>query len=303
MSKVALIKGDNRYENITRALSLLSVDVKERIKGKKRIVIKPNFVHCNIPLSATHVDAVKAILDFVDLHTNGKITIAEGSFEKPTRKAFENYGYFKLRGDYDVEFVDLNEDSYEEIELFDKDLKPLNFRVSKTIIESDFRISVSPMKTHDSVIVTLALKNMLVGSLIKDSKRDDKWMVHSSGNLKAMNLNLFKLAEFIHPHLSVIDGLVGMEGKGPGFGNPVEMNLALASLDFLACDVVGTYLMGFDPDKIGYLYYCQRENLGEGDLNKIEIVGNASLEECRKKFKPHPDYKKQLEWRIDHRKS
>lgn len=298
MSKVALIKGNNRYENISKVLNLLKLDVAEKIKGKKKIVIKPNFVHSNIPLCATHIDAVKATLDFITKYTDEKITIAEGSFELPTKNAFQNYGYYGLKDNYNVEFVDLNEDKYKEIKLFDKNLKPLKFRVTKTIVESDFRISVSPMKTHDSVTVTLALKNMLVGSLLKDNKRDDKWMIHASGNLKAMNLNLAKLAEFIPPHLSVVDGLVGMEGKGPGFGDPVEMGIALASADFLSCDTMGAYLMGFDPDEVGYLYYCKEKNLGEGDLDKIEIIGNASLDECRKKFKPHPNYEKQLGWRI-----
>ncbi len=299
MSKVALIKGNNRYENISKVLNLLKLDVAEKIKGKKKIVIKPNFVHSNIPLCATHIDATRAALDFITRYTDKKITIAEGSFELPTKNAFQNYGYFDLKNNYyNVEFVDLNEDEYEEIELFDKNLKPLKFRVAKTIIESDFRISVSPMKTHDSVIATLALKNMLVGSLLKDNKRDDKWMIHASGNLKAMNLNLAKLAEFIPPHLSAVDGLVGMEGKGPGFGNPIKMGIALASADFLSCDIIGAYLMGLDPDKIGYLYYCKEDGLGQGNLDEIEIVGNASLDECRKKFKPHPDYKKQLNWRI-----
>jgi len=36
----------------------------------------------------------------------------------------------------------------------------------------------------------------------------------------------------------------------------------------------------------------------EHDLEQIEIVGNATIEECRRPFKPHPTYKEQLHWRL-----
>ncbi len=56
--------------------------------------------------------------------------------------------------------------------------------------------------------------------------------------------------------------------------------------------------MGFDPDEVGYLHYCKLGGLGTGDLNDIEIVGNATIKECRQPFKPHPTYQEQLQWRL-----
>lgn len=297
MTKVALVKGSSHYQNISQALTL----IKDQLSAgkKKKIVIKPNLVHADIPLCATGPEAVKAILDF--LYQTGigspdeKIIIAEGSFQTPTSDAFKSYNYPEELKDYNVEFIDLNTDDFIEAEIFDQDLKPMKTRVAKTIIESDFRISPALLKTHDSVVATLSLKNMLVGSLLKDKTRDDKGRIHQG--YKAINMSLAKLAEIIPPHLNIIDGLVGMEGNGPAHGQPVEMNLALAGTDFLAVDTVGAALMGFNINQIGYLYYCYQKGLGEGDLNKIEIVGNTSIEQCQKKFKPHSELKKQLNWK------
>jgi uncharacterized protein (DUF362 family) len=88
-----------------------------------------------------------------------------------------------------------------------------------------------------------------------------------------------------------------MEGAGPSHGDPVDLRVAIASTDFLAADTVATILMGFDPDEIGYLHYCKLGGLGAGDLSDIEIVGNATVEECRQPFRPHPTYQEQLQWR------
>ncbi|HEB01593.1 MAG TPA: DUF362 domain-containing protein [Candidatus Portnoybacteria bacterium] len=297
MAKVALVKGNSRYQNIFQALTLIKDQLS--LEKKKKIVIKPNLVHADIPLCAIQPEVVKAILDF--LYETGigspdeKIIIAEGSFQIPTSDGFKSYNYYEELKDYNLEFIDLNTDDFIEVEIFDRDLKPIMVRVAKTIIESDFRISPALLKTHDTVVATLSLKNMVVGSLLKDKTRDDKDRIHQG--YKAINMSLAKLAEIIPPHLSVIDGLIGMEGDGPARGETVKMDLALAGTDFLAVDTVGAALMELDINQIGYLTYCQEKGLGEGDLNKIEIVGQATIEQCRKKFKPHSEFEDQLKWK------
>lgn len=289
MSKVGLIKGNNRYQNIIRALKLIEPDIKKNIKEKHSIVIKPNFVSTTIQLAATHVDVVRAVLDFLKPLTDQKITIAEGAALGPTKEGFRNFGYFDLEDEYDIDFVDLNTDHYLKVELWDRNMEPLKFRVAKTIADSDFRISLARLKTHDRVIATFSQKNIAVGALL------DKPKIHQG--IKAINHNLAKLAEVIPPHLSVIDGFEGMEGEGPSYGRAVPMGIALSGLDFLAVDSTGARLMGFDPKEIGYLYYCWRKGLGELEQDKIEIIGNSSVSACRKKFKPHSGLEKQRQWK------
>jgi hypothetical protein len=66
----------------------------------------------------------------------------------------------------------------------------------------------------------------------------------------------------------------------------------------LAADVVGTTLMGFDPDTVGYLHYCKATNIGVGDLARIEIVGNARLADCVRAFRPHDSIDRQRRWHL-----
>jgi uncharacterized protein (DUF362 family) len=325
-SRVALIKGDNRYNNIAQALALIESDVD--LSDKKKILIKPNFVSTRRQLAATHVEAVCAVLDWLRPRYHGPITIGEGAAVSDTFDGYRNFGYLDLAEEYDVRFVDLNQDEWALVQIYDRGLRPMAVRVARTTLESDFRISIGPPKTHDAVIVTLSLKNMIVGSMIRGRggglfqmlgqllpdrltnsalaervksrlstvNRSDKFALHQGYH--GLNLNLYTLAKVIAPHFSVIDGFVGMEGYGPSSGDPVDLRVAVVSTDFLAADTVATKLMGFDPNEVGYLHYCKLGGLGAGDLNDIEIVGNATIEECRRPFSPHPTYQEQLQWRL-----
>jgi uncharacterized protein (DUF362 family) len=113
-----------------------------------------------------------------------------------------------------------------------------------------------------------------------------------------INLNLALLAPLVAPQLAVIDGFEAMEGNGPTHGTPVPMRLALASTDALAADVVGAALMGFDVDEVGYLHYCKMMGLGSGDLAQIAIVGNTTLADCTRQFRPHDAIRRQRRWRL-----
>ncbi len=326
---VALVKGEDRYQNVASALALLRDQID--LKGKKLVLVKVNFVSTTNQLSATHVEATRAVLDFIRAQYSGPLIIAEGAAMAPTFEGFRNFGYLPLASEYDALLVDLNADEWEEVEMLNYQLRPIKLRVARTVLESDFRISVTPPKTHDTVVVTLALKNIIVGSLIRDQGgaqsmmsllkrftpswisssplaqrfkvqaseslfRNDKTAIHQG--YEAINLNLYRLAKLVWPHLAVIDGFEGMEGNGPVSGSPVPWRIALAGTDPLAVDSLTAYLMGFDPDKIGYLYYCKVGGLGIGDLSKIKVVGNVPIEEVRRRFLPHSSYRKQLSWRF-----
>jgi len=326
-SKLALIKGPDRYQNITQALECIGEEIKLPPDG---LLIKPNFVSTTNQLAATHVEAVRALLDFLGSRYGGSITIGEGAGLTDTFEGFRVFGYEPLIEEYGVRLMDLNRDRWVKVEVYDRNLAPLELRLAKTAWESPYRISIGPPKTHDTVIITLSLKNMIMGSLIRDQRgknsalfntlsrvtpswvkgapfleglkrdvattvlRSDKMAMHQG--YPAINLNLYTLAKHIAPHLSIIDGFLGMEGWGPGDGEPVELQVAIASTDFLAADTVAAKLMGYDIDEIGYLYYCKLKGLGAGDLEKIEIVGNTRPEDCIRPFRPHPAYHQQLRW-------
>jgi uncharacterized protein (DUF362 family) len=290
MSKVALTSEETRYKTVLAALRLVEAEIASGIRGKQRIVIKPNFVNVFRSLACTPVATVKAILDIIKQYTDQTITIAEGSATS-TWGGFLRFGYLSLKKNYNVRFVNLNRDKATMVDIYNSQLGFAQVPVANTILDSDYLISAALMKTHDTVLVTLGLKNVLVGSI---RGALTKGRIHQG--YVAINQTLAKLAKKYHPHLSVVDGFQAMEGDGPSSGSPVEMKVALAGTDFLAVDVVAAYLMGFSLEEIGYLYYCYQLGQGEGDLKKIAVLGEQ-LDKHRRKFVRHQNWKSQLSWR------
>jgi uncharacterized protein (DUF362 family) len=113
---------------------------------------------------------------------------------------------------------------------------------------------------------------------------------------KIIHHNLVRLFTRLGPHIGVVDGFEGMEGEGPGRGDPVPSRFAVVSADCVAADAVATRLMGFDPLDIGYLFYANQQGVGAADLGRIEVVGDP-IESVARRFKPHSDYELQRKWR------
>jgi len=330
-SKVALVREGDRFRTVLSALEAIAGEV--RLEGVRQVLVKPNFVSVSRQEAATHVDAVRALLTWLRGRYDGPVVVAEGPAVETAMEGFRHFGYLGLPDEYGVELRDLNQDEWEWVAVYDRRLRPMPLRVAKTVLQSDFRIAIGPPKTHDAVIVTLSLKNLIMGSLIRDQRdfrrsrmvadggrmlptwftelpglRDlkmwfgramthsDKFAMHQG--YPVLNLNLYVLARRIFPHLSVIDGWVGMEGDGPSHGDAVETRWAVASTDFLAADATAARLMGFDPHQVGYLHYCGLGGLGRMDPEEIELVGNLALEEARRAFRPHREHHLQEHWHL-----
>lgn len=290
-SSAALIKGNDRSENIYKALKLIEDQVLSGIKGKQ-ILIKPNFVQTSNQLAATHVDAIRGILEFLRPHYKKEILIGEAAATKEgTIVGYKNYGYYDLVQKYKVKLVDLNLGGYEYRYTMGAGNAPIPIRICAPFLDPNlFIISTAIMKTHGFASVTLSLKNVLLGAPINDYKTSDKPHMHMGPHGEPndiIHFNMFHMAQHVFPDLSVIDGFTGMEGDGPSRGTPVDSRIAVASIDPLAADVLSARLMGFNSKKILYLSAMTEAGMGQGDLEKITVLGNR-MEECSYRFKNSP---------------
>jgi uncharacterized protein (DUF362 family) len=307
-SRVALTAGNDRADLAFKALEPFKKEIAAAI-GDKRIILKPNNVAIDIPLSSSSAENLEGILEFLKSIGKTNVVIAESPAGGSALDGFANYGYTKFVKKYGVKLMDIDEQGFEMVYCVDEtDLRPRPCRASKVLLDqkNNFIISAAKFKTHMFVGVTLSLKNIVVGAPIKDpgvgspkgpagKGGSDKWLMHGGG-AHGINYNLFAFASRLHPHLAVIDGYEGMEGYGPTEGTPVDHKVCVASMDWLAADRVATELMGVDFSKIGYLTYCANAGtLGEGDLSKIEIVGPA-LADHIKKYQLPKNWGDQILW-------
>jgi len=286
-SRVSLVKSKNSYDGVLAALKPLEKEIASKIKKAKRPIIKVNFVSTYRELAATPVEAVRATLDFLKPLYKDRILIVEGATLGETFEGFKNFGYLSLEDQFNVRLFDLNEDQASPVKLHNREGKPFNLPLANTVKDSDFIISVCRAKTHDTVIATLTLKNLVVGALHQRSKVHQGKMIHR---------NLCDLAKVIKPSLAILDGTVGMEGNGPTAGTEIHSGWIAAGLDFLAVDTLSLYLMGFELDNVGYLKLCQEEGLGNAYPKDVKVIGEDP-EKLKKNFKPHSTHSSQIHWK------
>ncbi|MBL7049613.1 MAG: DUF362 domain-containing protein [Nitrospira sp.] len=179
LKKLAVIKGDNRKDNIKKCLELISDDL-EKIKTAKNILIKPNLVAIKPDFANTHVEAIEAVIEFIrQLAPDTSITVGESSASAfyrgmPTTKIFEDYDYYRLEKKYsNVTLTDFDNDT----EVMDSPIHSVvgdtHLRITKRANDFDYKISLAIPKTHNFAVATFGIKNM-AGLVL----RQDMAMIH-----------------------------------------------------------------------------------------------------------------------------
>jgi uncharacterized protein (DUF362 family) len=307
-ARVALTAGDDRAANAFAGLKQFRDEIARAI-GDRPVVIKPNNVATSHQLAATHADCLEGILEFLkSVGKLGNTVIAESAADGPTLDGFANYGYARVAEKFGVKLIDLDQEGHTLVHVFDEvDFRPHAVRLSQRLMDpKTFIISAAKLKTHDRVVATLSLKNIVMGAPLKDEglrwgaggkpgAKSDKPICHGSG-FRGINYNLFTLAQKLRPHLAVIDGFDGMQGNGPMSGDPVDHRVCVVSSDWLAADRVGLELMGIDFADVGYLNFCADAGLGQADLRQIEVVGEP-LARHVKKYELADNIDEQLIWK------
>jgi len=233
-STVAIVQGDNRRKMIYESLLAIDDQILPKLKSKKSVVIKPNFVSTTIQLAATHADVLRGILDYLAPRFKGPIYFAESSAGN-TMDGFENFKFTTVAAEHksqNVSLIDLNEEAkYIVLPIIDFDIHVVPVRLAARLFDPDaFIISAAMLKTHNLAIATLSMKNMVLGAPLhqapKEAKRwNDKRKYHVG--VRQSLYNFYLTAQKMHPYwgLAVIDGYEGMEGDGPTGGTPVDQRV------------------------------------------------------------------------------
>jgi uncharacterized protein (DUF362 family) len=303
-SAVAVIQGDQRRKIVSESLVVIEDQIVPRLKQKKCVIIKPNIVSTVNPLAATNADALHGILDFLGPRFRGPVIIAESSAGH-TQEGFDNFRYAQVVAEHrsqQVSLLDLNlEGKYEMLPLLNADLHVVPVRLAARLLDPEAYIICSAiLKTHNTVVATLSVKNMTLGAPLRSGpKETPRWndKRHYHGGVRQTHYDMLVTAQKMQPFwgATVIDGFEGMEGNGPASGLPVPSRIAIASADYVAADRVGLEAMGIDPAWVGYLNYCAQCGLGQYDLSKIEIRGTR-LASVSRKYQLHQDIERELQW-------
>jgi len=246
------------------------------------ILIKPNLLRAALPEEAvtTHPEIVRACIRLVRRAGANPLVgdlpaIHEGAGRNT---AATTSGIAQVCREEGNVWTNLAEDGFRELEL----LPGLRVKVAKKALQVDALLSIGKVKTHIYTGGTGALKN-LFGCVAPSCRK----RLHSSLNGKAFSRALAALVRVLPVRFAVLDGVIGMEGRGPGQGIPKHLGLVMGSPDAVALDRVAASVTGMDRRCQPVLDAAADMQLGENRLDKILIMGE-NLDDVHTPFRLPP---------------
>jgi uncharacterized protein (DUF362 family) len=252
------------------------------LNGKK-VLVKPNLLdQVANNLATTHPKIVGAVLDLLGELGVSSVVVGDGSaFRRDTYSVVQISGLAKELDSRGIPFIDLNYDELVPVRARDGWIRNTDrLWLPRNVSEVDFIVSVPKLKAHHWAGVTLSLKNLL--GVIPGSRYGwPKNIIH----VNTINATILGLYQSIPPVLSIVDGIIGMEGNGPLFGKPVQHGLLAMGRDPLAVDIICAQLMGFSIDSIPHLSGAAWA--GVGQARRIETRG-ISPSQLQKHYETPP---------------
>ncbi|MFO7819457.1 MAG: DUF362 domain-containing protein, partial [Halanaerobacter sp.] len=276
-SKVALGEG---LEGDVIANLLDQLEIKDSINQQDVVTITPNWVNKNAPETGTVVgpESLRKLIQYVKGQEPARVVIATGSAGAETPQIMEKTGYQQVIEEEEVEFVDLNYGPYQEFEIDHPILKKI--KLNELLAETDFLVSYTQIKHHEEATVSLGIKNI---ALAWPPAEIHGFPKAGEGIHEDLHQFIVEMGKLIPIDLTILSADQAMVGTGPSKGKAVNVDLVAAGTDPLAVDVVGARLLGFRQQAIQYLHNLIRAEIGEGDLQKVNLLG-LPLDQAEKKF-------------------
>jgi uncharacterized protein (DUF362 family)/Pyruvate/2-oxoacid:ferredoxin oxidoreductase delta subunit len=286
--KCADYERDRVLDAVRRAIDLLG-GMGSFVKPGDRVLIKPNLLKAALPAEAvvTHPEVLRAIIRLVR-EAGATALVGDSPGFGELRRVCEKSGIMDVIEEEGAALAEMSE----AVQIKNSG-QFHRFEICRDVLEADAIINVPKFKTHGMMTLTGAVKN-LFGCI--PGRRKVQWHLNAGINRDAFARMLVELCGLIKPRLTVMDAIVGMEGNGPGSGDPRELGLVLAGGDPVAIDVVCGKLVRADLALLAIIRAAAGAGIGETRLDRIRIHGEPLGEVLVKGFRLPPQ--EHPEWRL-----
>jgi uncharacterized protein (DUF362 family) len=225
--------------------------MKAFVKPGDRVLLKPNLLTGGRPGKecTTRPELIYCVAQMV-LAAGGKPFLADSpAFGTAKGVALAN-GYQSILEELGIPVVEMQGQRYQVVsEQFN------HLLLSKEVMEADVVINLPKVKSHVQLTLTLGVKN-LFGCV--PGKMKAWWHMEAGKDSARFADMLVETARAIAPDLTLMDGIVGHEGKGPSEGEPRPLGVLAAAADVFALDRAMIEILNADPAIIPTVAASQR---------------------------------------------
>ncbi len=272
--------GQYDYDSVYAIISEIYHACRGPVLENKKVLVKPNILRDIDPEKAvtTHPVVVEALIRF--LQSNGA-TVLVGDSPAVHLKGFRGIksGIMEVCNKTGARWVDFLENP-SEVNLADGKI-----RIASVIKSADLIISVPKLKNHEFVYFSGAVKNTL--GLVPGFSKSFTHAMHQ--DVTGYSSFLLDLNEAVTPGFFLMDGIMSLEGRGPGVaGTPVLTGVLIGSSNPVALDMIACTVAGYDPLKIPTNRIATERGLWIKSKDEIFYDGPDINEVVRKDFKRTP---------------
>ena len=251
--------GDYSEPEVRRALDEILPPVLAACGGVagKRILLKPNLLFCRRPddPAAVHPAVITAVAAALRAAGAAEIVLLENPGTQTVRAVIDRMGIagtLSAQGVFFDDFSDYRERTLPDVCVF------RSLKIAREFGRFDLVVDLAKAKTHAMMTLTLAVKNLFG---LVDSASRIGWHLAVGSDFKRFADLLLDLYLTVHPRICIIDGIIGMEGNGPGSGTPAERNFLAASDDALVLDASVAEKLGVPAKKLLLLQQAAKRGL------------------------------------------
>lgn len=239
------------------------------VKSGDRVLLKPNLLKSAAPEEAvvTHPAIVESVASMVK-DCGARLFIGDSPPMGNLRRVLSKSGYdpfMKRIGVQAVPFTDKIPRECPEGRLFRR------IDLAKEAFEFDAVINLPKLKTHCQMLLTLAVKN-LFGTVVGPDKAT--WHFRAGRDFETFATALVQIYEQVRPTISILDGILSMEGNGPNAGEPRHVGIVAASADAVALDAVICRLVGYGAENLLTCVIGRKLGVGATEESEIELTGD-----------------------------
>ncbi len=209
-----------------------------------RVLVKPNLLLASEPERGivTHPLIVRAVVQYL-LEKGARVQVSDSPAVGNFAKIIRTTGYNGALDGLDVDIKPFQESV--EVDVGD----PFGrIPVAREAVEADAVINLAKLKTHAQMVLTLGVKNIF-GCVV--GLRKPEWHMRAGVDRRLFARLLVRIYEAVAPAYTMVDGIISLEGQGPGKGgSPRPLGLLLGGADGHAVDKTICTLLGIAPDQL-----------------------------------------------------
>ncbi|MFA4965569.1 MAG: DUF362 domain-containing protein [Thermoleophilia bacterium] len=226
----------------------------------ERVAVKVNLLRGAPPEKAvsTHPQTLACVLRALKAAgAHPFVADSPGGLNGPAKvaRAYKISGIAAACAAENVQIIDVEDDA---VDLPARDGRLYrSFRVGRAFVDADAVIQVGVLKTHQLMRLTGGVK-LTFGCIPGLTKAQLHVRAPQRDDFADMLLDLH-LA--LRPRFTVIDGIIAMEGQGPGSGTPRELGSLFAARDCTALDVALADRTAHEPGSVYTIAASARRGL------------------------------------------